>query len=439
MKLSTFILNNLEPILQEWENFAKVIFSPEQKIDTKKLRDHAKKILQEIVNDLNNEQSELEQIAKSRGVGLKNNFLDTAATLHGVERMAQGFDVNEVLAEYRALRATVTRLFSTAMKEKIQFNHIMDLIRFNEAIDQAITDSVESFSITTEKQRRLFETMLSSSPDFNYILDLEGKFLFVNEAMKALYQSDFQEILGTRNYNFAMPAASDILAHIQYIIKTGKIRRGEIECTSRLNQAQYFEYILAPVIDNEGRVEAIAGVLRNITDRRIAEDQIRQIANSDLLTGLANRRMFLELLDRNLEQIKRSGGMLALLFIDLDKFKYVNDTFGHNVGDLLLKQTAKRISACLRASDTVARIGGDEFTVIISNIDNIVEARLVAEKILSTLSKPFSLKKQKVTISASIGITLSPKDGIASDVLIKNADQAMYNVKKDQGNQLNIY
>jgi diguanylate cyclase (GGDEF)-like protein/PAS domain S-box-containing protein len=439
MKLSTFILDNMESILLEWEHFASSIFPSAQKDNIFKLRDYAKKMLLVIAKDLNQTQSKKDQTAKSKGLQVPNNSDDTPAKKHGSGRMEEGLNIKEMASEYRALRASVTKLFREATKGKLHANDINDLIRFNEGIDQALTESIASFYNATEQKNRLLETLLSSSPDLNYILDLEGRFLYVNSAMRDLYQKNTLELLGTALYNDAMPPAEQLLGYIQDIVKSGETCRGEIEVPSSQSDTRFFEYIYAPVLNKKGEVEAIAGASRDISDRKNAEAVIWQSANYDPLTGLVNRRLFHEKLDQTMKHGMRSNENFALLFIDLDNFKEVNDTLGHNIGDLLLKKTAKRIKECLRDTDTLARLGGDEFTVILENATNVDHIKLLTEKILTAVNTPFSIKKHKINISASIGIAVGHLDAVAPETLLKNADSAMYLAKKEGGDRLKIY
>ncbi|MBI5006406.1 MAG: EAL domain-containing protein [Nitrosomonadales bacterium] len=171
-------------------------------------------------------------------------------------------------------------------------------------------------------------------------------------------------------------------------------------------------------------------------ERKRAEDMIWRQANYDAVTDLPNRRLFRDRLEQELRKTQREGLSLALLFIDLDRFKEVNDTLGHDIGDLLLIEAAQRIRDCVRGSDTVARIGGDEFTVILPQLEDINHVEQVAEKIIEILAMPFSLGNETAFISASIGITLYPDDAGDAESLLKNADQAMYVAK---GNGRNCF
>ena len=162
-------------------------------------------------------------------------------------------------------------------------------------------------------------------------------------------------------------------------------------------------------------------------------------ANYDQISGLPNRRMFTEKLFFETRKAQRSDASVALMFLDLDHFKDVNDTMGHGVGDCLLKEASDRLRVCVRETDTVARLGGDEFTVIVSDIDDFKDVERVAQCILDELSEPFTLEGQSVHISASIGITFFPQDAKDTHDLMKNADQAMYAAKSQGGNQYHYF
>jgi diguanylate cyclase (GGDEF)-like protein len=167
----------------------------------------------------------------------------------------------------------------------------------------------------------------------------------------------------------------------------------------------------------------------DITARKQADELIWKHANYDHLTQLPNRRLFRDRLDQSVKMAHRTGDSLALLFLDLDRFKEVNDTLGHDIGDKLLTEAAERINLCVREMDTVARMGGDEFTVILSHITDPVYAGKIAASIIQKLTEPFNIDGEKLNVSASIGITIYPADGNISETLLKNADIAMYAAK----------
>lgn len=183
----------------------------------------------------------------------------------------------------------------------------------------------------------------------------------------------------------------------------------------------------------------MTGTITDISEKRRSEEIVWHHANFDALTNLPNRRLFRDRLDHEVIKAKRSGQSLALLFIDLDRFKEANDLLGHDIGDQVLVEAAQRICTCVRQSDTVARLGGDEFTAILTDLDDLAHVELIAQKINEALSMPFCIGKEVIYLSASIGITLYPSDATATENLIRNADQAMYVAKNAGRNQFSYF
>lgn len=191
--------------------------------------------------------------------------------------------------------------------------------------------------------------------------------------------------------------------------------------------------------DKDGQPARMVGTHTDISKNKESEEAVWKQANFDALTGLPNRRMFFDRLNSEIKKSSRLKHLFALMFIDLDGFKEVNDQLGHQAGDELLMQVSKRISQAIRDSDTLARLGGDEFTIILSNIGTLQCIGKVADKILATLNEPFKLNAGKATISASIGISVYPDHGKDSDTLISHADTAMYDAKAKGKNCWMIY
>jgi len=194
-----------------------------------------------------------------------------------------------------------------------------------------------------------------------------------------------------------------------------------------------------PVFDEGGLFKGYRGTARDITRQREVEEQIRHMAHHDSLTGLPNRVLLYDRMEQLVHRARRSGGRFALLFIDLDRFKNVNDTLGHKVGDRLLRVVAQRIMGCVRESDTVARIGGDEFVVLLSELDTPEGVAHIAQKVLDSLALPFDLDGYELYITPSIGICIYPDDGDDVQTLMSNADAAMYHAKDTGRNNYQFF
>ncbi|MHB1233971.1 MAG: putative bifunctional diguanylate cyclase/phosphodiesterase [Burkholderiales bacterium] len=212
------------------------------------------------------------------------------------------------------------------------------------------------------------------------------------------------------------------------------IKRAEEDLT------QANELLEAQVAQRTGELKSANDKLSlDLEARKRVEQSMRHMAHHDALTGLPNRALFRDRLTHAMAQADRYHQKLAVLFLDLDRFKAINDTLGHNVGDQLLKIAAERLRSCVRDCDTVARLGGDEFTVIVDDIIEVQDAAVVAQKILDTLSQPFNLHGHEVFISVSVGITLYPNDDESADNLLRNADSAMYRAKEYGRNNYQFY
>ena len=208
--------------------------------------------------------------------------------------------------------------------------------------------------------------------------------------------------------------------------------QGEI-CNRRKNGEIYVEWLnINAVRDVEGHITNYVAVFSDFTSRKAAEDQIRFLAQHDALTKLPNRNLLRERLVRAIPHAQRNGRKLAVIFLDLDDFKKVNDSYGHAAGDHMLKTVARRLTDCVRAEDTVARLAGDEFILVLEEINSGEDVAAVVRKVIEALRQPIDFEGREMTVTTSVGVSLYPADGTTPDELIKNADLAMY-ASKDMG------
>jgi diguanylate cyclase (GGDEF)-like protein/PAS domain S-box-containing protein len=437
--LSEFILSNMERLLQEWETFAATLVPEAQRGDAAMLRDHGQLMLEAIAADLTRPESADEQAEKSKGHEAAA-ATDTAATAHGVDRQAWGFTLTATVAEYRALRASVIRLWQEGLGDNPPPPRtVEDLIRFNEAIDQAVTESVTSYSFEKEQNTRVFNTILSTSPDLICIVDLKTHLAYSNRALLEFFNLTLEQTVGKTLAALRGADTEELQQHLTQVLNTREPAQGELAATSSTAGFRVFDYIMVPVLNETGAIEAVTITFRDMTERKNLSDKHWHGANYDELTGLPNRRLLLDRLDQDLKHAVRIGTRLALLFVDLDHFKEANDRFGHEAGDCLLREAAQRIQRCVRGTDTVARLGGDEFTVLLQDLTHACHAELVAGKIVQELASPFKLANATISLSASVGICLSSLPPPTPETLLKNADLAMYAAKSAGRNRVVLF
>ena len=231
----------------------------------------------------------------------------------------------------------------------------------------------------------------------------------------------------------------EVYATMWQQLSQGQSWSGELINRRKNGETYWEEAQISPVLGDDGKVLRYVAVKLNITQRKEASERLAYMANHDALTDLPNRVLFFERVEQALRLAQRHQSALALMFLDLDKFKPVNDCYGHAVGDALLRQVAQRMVACVRAADTVGRVGGDEFVVLLQNVDSAEAAWGVAEKIRLALNEPFVLDGQSVSIAATIGLVVYPHHGSSADELTRHADLAMYRAKENGRNQVMLF
>jgi diguanylate cyclase (GGDEF)-like protein/PAS domain S-box-containing protein len=307
-----------------------------------------------------------------------------------------------------------------------------------------------------KRSKEFLHRIINSIPDPIFVKDRNQRWIVLNEAYARLIGLPIGALLGKTAHDVFDPQLADLLqGQDQATFQDGLEQEAEAEFTNLRGETYHVSTKRSLHRDGGGNL-FLVGVIRDITKRKIMEEELRRttaelsryneelrlsqdhlnyLANHDALTGLPNRACFQEKVAHCLEGARLKNYQLALLFLDLDGFKQVNDNFGHPVGDLLLQAVARRLTASLRGSDTVARLGGDEFVVILPNIPGIRGASRVARKILATLSEDFGLDGHTVRVTTSIGISLYPDHSQDLDTLMQQADAAMYHAKEKGKNQ----
>ncbi|ATG90471.1 EAL domain-containing protein [Methylomonas koyamae] len=284
-----------------------------------------------------------------------------------------------------------------------------------------------------EQEMQLASLVYLNSSEAMLVTDGSGSIITVNPAFTKVTGYTADEVVG-RSFNGLSPEQHDqaFFKTVLRVTNTQGHWAGEIG-GRRKNGDDCIHWVTVNSIYNEtGGVHRRVALITDITERKKSEQLIWRQANFDPLTNLPNRNMFLDRLDREIKKAFRRGQKVALMFLDLDRFKDVNDSLGHFMGDVLLQEAARRLGECVRDSDSIARLGGDEFTIILGELDHTDKVDRIAEGILQRLAQPFLLGSEIAYISASIGIAVYPEDGMDSEALLKNADQAMY-AAKNQG------
>ncbi|NMT64974.1 EAL domain-containing protein [Marinobacter orientalis] len=436
MKLAQFIQTNMERLLEDWEEAALDIAPQLKGKDSPALRDHAREILEFITENLLTSQTREESAGKALGKGRSSapGIIDNE---HGIDRLRQGLSMLQMIQELQALRVRITSAWGDAQHD-LTAKDINELIRFNETIDQLIVNSVSGYSHGFDQETHLIETMLKASLDPAAIFDPDGRYLFINTAMANLVNESHRNVIGKTPLELGVDFATEFHSEIATTVTTGQSQRREFSHGLPSGRDLCFDCQFVPVFNDWNQVEAIVTTSRDITQRKQTDHQVWRSANFDSLTGIPNRRLFLDRLEQTLREAQRKGSFFALLFIDLDRFKQANDQLGHEAGDRLLAQVAERISTKVRAMDTVARLGGDEFTLILKETDR-EGAKEAAKALLISLERAFDVDSHRVHLSGSIGLTVFPDDGRDAAKLMHNADQAMYAAKEDGGQQVQVY
>lgn len=283
-----------------------------------------------------------------------------------------------------------------------------------------------------QESERRYRALFEQSLDAIFITDLDGYILNANSGTAQMLGYDIEELIGMHASLLSAPAEREDTAQIFTALTQGATLPAYERVACRKDGSLFpVEVRIVLVRDEDGTPLYLQSTSHNITERKNIEKQLHYLATHDPLTGLPNRSLFFERLEQALERARKNRTRVAVLFMDLDGFKEVNDTYGHTVGDHLLQAMARRLEASFREADTLARMGGDEFTLIFEDILSLKQATVLSERVLALFKAPFILNREKIMVGASLGLSLFPDDGEDVEHLVNEADNAMYEAKRN--------
>jgi diguanylate cyclase (GGDEF)-like protein/PAS domain S-box-containing protein len=336
--------------------------------------------------------------------------------------------VSRAYTEAEQDRYLLERSQEVASREMAELNAALQAER--DRLESRVRERTEALCLSEGR----LSSLVSLSSDWIWEQDEELRFTYFSEGLKSATGVDPRTLLGKRRLlNTVYDVPPDVAADYERRLATRQPFRDLVYCLATPDgRGMYISVSGEPIFDADGRFRGYRGVGRDVTHQRLAEQQVLRLARYDALTGLPNRNMFGDELERTLAKARRQGTAFALFFIDLDRFKNINDSLGHGAGDQLLKVMAGRLRGLLRESDLVARLGGDEFVVLLDGSVEVAALAHVARRALAAIAEPVLIETRSFQVTGSIGISLYPDDGDNAATLLKNADAAMY-LAKDQG------
>lgn len=288
-------------------------------------------------------------------------------------------------------------------------------------------------------QKALLQAVVDNAPSLIYMFDTQGQLLLCNHLFEESVGRPFETLAGLRRAAFMEPTDARLQElDDKAVLASGQAQRFE-DIHHQKGQQHTFLTIKCPLRSDDGKLLGILGISNDISNLKHAQAELERLAHFDAVTGLPNRVQFHARLATSIERGTLQGTLLAVLILDIDGFKLINDSLGHFMGDLLLKQATLRFSENIRHGDTVARLGGDEFAFILTDLADPTAAIVIVRKLLATLQRPFSLNGTAALVTASIGIALCPSDGENSEELLRHADTAMYAAKEAGRNGFRFY
>ncbi|MEQ8184024.1 putative bifunctional diguanylate cyclase/phosphodiesterase [Marinobacter salarius] len=424
LPLDKFLRQEHETILREWESLDRQTLASAREPSSEELRNNLPDILSDLADQY------VRALDKTRHI----DFPQQGPRKHAQHRWEAGFSLEEVVREYGLLRVTILQILSSRTGELPEG----ELVFLNEALDMAIVESVTTYvgkaNSQLQSERESLQVTLTSIADGVVSTDTEGRITFLNPAAERISGWPKAEAIG-RPVDEVLVTLDETTREIRSSTTLRAIDLDEPQQSGNIFLRRYDGELLpiekhsAPLRDSRGHFQGGVATFRDISEIRLLTAELSYLAFHDPLTGLPNRALLFERLTQELAYAERYNNTLALLYLDLDLFKQVNDELGHGVGDELLTQVAERLLDCVRRTDTVSRLGGDEFAVLLTGFELQTFPDELATKVTKRLSEPFVLTQETVNVSTSIGISVFPEDGQDAESLVKHAHTAMYQAK----------
>ena len=311
-------------------------------------------------------------------------------------------------------------------EERDLYNSI-EMALYKHKMEKALRDSEERY-----------RSLVENISEIVYSLDENADITYISPNIESISGYSPSEIIGKRFTEFIYE--KDLTGRMNKLqeIMSERNESTDFRFLTKFGESRWLRTAGRPIL-KDNRVLGVRGTLVDITERKLVEEKLVYMATHDQLTGLSNRALFNDRLAVELARAHRNPKKLAVMILDLDEFKEINDAFGHSFGDRLLKAVGRCLSSLLRESDTVARMGGDEFLILLSEVAYVDDVANIAQKIIDAIRKPLSINNHELNITTSLGVAIYPEDGQDAETLIKNADIAMYNVKNHGRNGYQLY
>ncbi len=353
---------------------------------------------------------------------------------------------NYILVPLKVEKRTIGGLFITSPRKEVSKEELRMVELFARTASHAINNAdlhlqVKRAKEEIEKEHNLLQMLIDNIPDIIYFKDKKNRFIRVNKAKAEYSETTPEKMIGKTDFDFyPEKEAKKCFADDNQVMESNVPLIDRIEkITFSDKRESWLSTTKIPRYNEKGDVIGTMGISRDITRRKRAEEGLAYIATHDTLTGLPNRALFNDRLGMAITRAQREGKKVAVMMLDLDWFKRINDSLGHKVGDGLLQAVGSRLKDILRKTDTAARLGGDEFLLLLPEITRVEDTTKIAQKVLRTFQKPFAVGQEELNITTSMGIAVYPEHTEDAETLIRYADVAMYQVKKSGRNSYRFY